>query len=188
MSTFPTNINLSDALPPAKPDSLNVEWQGDAPVPDPNSPGTYVRNASACYRYPKVGGIQVITDDYQFSGQDSGFTFIVNSSSPVTLTMPIAPPSFTSPAEGVWFIKIKNIGTGVVTLDPNGMNVDGSTSTFTIPKGTGFGVSTDNTDYYTFDNFGLSTPLTDTFTGNGSTTAFTLTKAPAQGFAFVFWN
>ncbi len=149
MSSFPTNINLSYTTPGPKPDSLNVEWQGDAPVPDPNSPGTYVRNASACYRYPKVGGIQIITDDYQFSDVDSGFTFLIDSASAVTLTMPAAPPSFASPAEGVWNIKVKNINTGVVTVDPNGVNFDGSTSTFTIATDTGFEASTDGTVYYT---------------------------------------
>jgi hypothetical protein len=182
MATFPTNINLSDTTPPAKPDALNVEWQGDVPVPDPNSPGTYVRNASACYRYPKVGGIQVVIDDYQFSEVDSGFTFIINSSSAVTLTMPAAPPMFTSPAEGVWFIKIKNIGTGTLTLDPNGMNVDASTSTFTIPQNSGFTVSTDSTDYWTSDNFSAAPSFADaevpSGTINGSNTSFTLAHTP----------
>ena len=183
---FPTLINLNDTDPPPKPDTFNVEQQAGSASFDTAS-GQWIRPESGCYRVPHVGGVLVVTDDYDLGGPDTGWTFIVNSASAVTVKLPAAVPML-NPQEGLWRIRIKNVGAGTLTIDPNGLNFDGSASTFTVPQGTGFEVSTDGTDYYSWGNFGLSSPMADTFTGDGSTTAFTLSKAPAQGFAFVFWN
>jgi hypothetical protein len=192
MSGSPTNVNLNDTVPAPKPDSANVEWQAGNAYPDPNSPGQYIRDTSACYRFPPVGGVFVIDDTivspYQLSINDSGQTLVVNTTGAITLQLPSAIPSFKYLAQGVWNVKIKVIGSGTVTIDPNGLNCDGSSSTFTVPKGTGFELSTDGTGYYTWGNFGLSQLVYDVFTGDGSTTAFTLTKSPAGGKAIVFWN
>lgn len=148
MATFPTNLNLSDTTPPPKPDAYNAEFQGDTPVPDPNSPGNYVRNGSMCYRVPPVGGAFIVTDDYDVSITDSGNFLICNSASPFTLTLPSAIPSFNYAAQGVWWVLIRNLGTGAVTLDPNGLNLDTSGSPITINQGDAYVISTDNTDYY----------------------------------------
>lgn len=154
MSGSPTNVNLNDTVPVSKPDAFNVEWQAGPAYPDPNSPGDWVRDTSACYRTPSVGGVVVLTADYQLSDVDSGWTFVCNSSSAITLTMPIAIPILPNP-EGVWNIRIENKGAGVVTVDPNGLNLDGSSSTQTIGKGRGFSISTDGTNYW---SSGLSAP------------------------------
>jgi hypothetical protein len=129
-----------------------VEWQAGIATPDPNSPGNYVRDVSACYRYPAVGGVYVIDDNvvspYQISANDSGQILVVNTTGAITLELPDTAPAFDSPAQGVWNVEIVNIGTGAVTLDPNGLNLDGSGSTVTINTGEGRRVSTDGTDYY----------------------------------------
>jgi len=112
----PTNINLNDTNPPEKPDAFNVEWQAGAQYTDPNT-GLPVRDASACYRVPQVGGVFVITDDYDLGDVDSGWTFICDSPTPFKITFPPAPPVLKSPANGLWNVKILNIGLGEVTLD-----------------------------------------------------------------------
>jgi len=181
----PTNVIFSDSLPPAKPDSANIEWQGDLPVPDPNSPGNLVRDVSGCYRFPQVGGVFVIDDNvaspYDVSLLDSGQLLVVNTTGAVTLKLPSAVPYFPYLAQGVWHVKIKNIGTGTVTIDPNGIALDGSTSTFTLATGSGFDIYTEGSAYYTTGNF--STPPTfvdEVPTGaiDGSNTSFTISHAP----------
>lgn len=144
----PTNINFDDLLPLPKPDAFNVEWQATAPVPDPNSPGNVLRELSGCYRVPPIGGAFIVADDYDVSITDSGNFLICNAASPFTLTLPAVIPAFTYAAQGVWWVIIRNLGAGAVTLDPNGQNLDGSASTITINQGDAYVISTDNTDYY----------------------------------------
>jgi hypothetical protein len=157
MSTTPTNVNFDDLQPPAKPDSFNIEWQADTPVPDPNSPGDYVRNVSACYQTPPVGGDIVLTADYDLGGPDTGLTFICNSATPITIKLPPAIPQLPNP-QGVWRVKIKNVGAGLVTVDPNGLNLDNSAAVVTLSQNSGFEISTDNAGYWTFGNFSTSIP------------------------------
>jgi hypothetical protein len=148
MSTFPTNLNFSDTTPPAKPDAYLAEFQADAAVPDPNSPGHYVRNGSMSYRTPHVGGAFVLTDNYDLGGPDAGWTFVCNSASPFTVTHPAAIPVLPNP-EGLWNFRIINLGAGTVTLDLNGLNLDGSGTNPTYATGEGAEISTDGTDLYT---------------------------------------
>ena len=148
MSSFPTNVNFSDSSPPAKPDAINVEWQADVPVQDPNSPGNWVRNESACYRVPQVGGVYVVTANYQLSDVDSGFTFVANSSTPIVFTLPLTVP-ILSPGQGVWNVKVINLGTGAVTIAPNGRLLNFGSTSLTLPQGAAVEITTDGTDDYT---------------------------------------
>jgi hypothetical protein len=153
----PTNLNLNDAVPPAPPGAVNIGFQAGLPYPDPNDATQLVRDADGYYFPAPVGGDLILTDDYQLSDVDSGFTIIANSATPITITFPPAPPSLNS-GQGVWRVKIKNFGSGLVTIDPNGPNLDGSAATRTLTQGAGFEVSTDATDYWTFANFGPAPP------------------------------
>jgi len=191
----PTNINLNDLLPPPKPDSCNAEVQAGIAYPDVNSPGNWVRDTSLCYRYPPVGGIFVIddtfVDPYQVSLSDSGQTLIVNRTSTITLQLDSAVPAFNVPAQGVWNVKIKNLGTADITIDPNGLLLDGSAVSLLLAQNSGFELSTDGTGYWTYGNFGggggaIPTAIAVLFadaevpggTINGSNTAFTLANSP----------
>ena len=146
MSTFPVILNLNDTSPPPKPDTFAVEYQlGNIRI-DPNT-GNVMGDSSGCYRTPHVGGVVVLTEDYQLSDVDSGWTFVCNSATPFTLTLQGAVPILPNP-EGLWNIKIRNLVAGAVTLDPNGLNLDGSASTVTINQGDAYVISTDGTDYY----------------------------------------
>lgn len=181
----PTNINLNDTVPPPKPDAFNAEVQAGAPYPDPNVPGAVVRDASLCYRTPQVGGVLVLTDIYDLGGPDAGFTFVCNSASPFTVTHPAVIPVLPNP-QGIWNFKLINLGAGTVTLDLNGLNLDGSGTNPTYTTGQGADISTDGTDLYTclssgtgggsspnFSDAEVPTPAVD-----GTTTVFTLANTP----------
>ncbi len=188
----PTNVIFSDFLPASKPDAINVEWQGDVPVPDPNSPGNLVRNVSACYRVPQVGGVFIVTADYQLSDVDSGFTFICNSPTPITVTLPASIPVLPL-GEGVWNVKLKNLGTGSVSLAPSvGLLLDGGSIPLAFAQNSGCDVSTDGVGFWTSANFsgasgGSSLSTASLFADsevpsgaiNGSNTAFSLAQTPS---------
>ena len=46
-------------------------------------------------------------------------------------------------------IGVQNIGTGVVTISPNGLNLDGASSSLTLAQTQGLAISTDATNYFT---------------------------------------
>lgn len=185
----PTNVDFKDDTPSPKPDSCNVEWQGGPAVFDSTS-GQWIRDVSACYRYPQVGGVFVIDDNavdpYNISATDSGQILVVNRTTSITLLLSAVAPFFDSPAQGVWNVEIVNIGAGVVTLDPNGLNLDTAASTVTINQGEGRRISTDGTDYYSGlvvvasggggGNFADGEVPSGTI--NGSNTSFTLAHTP----------
>lgn len=180
----PTNVNFDDLIPQPKPDTFNIEWQGSTAVADLNSPGQQVRDVSGCYRVPQVGGVLVLTADYQVSVTDSGLLLVANSASPLTFTMPAIIPSLKT-GQGVWNVSIKNIGTGALTVDPNGLNLDGSASTVSLAQGdVRLGITTDGTGYYTADTGGAVTfadEETPSGSINGSNTSFSLAHTPKSG-------
>ncbi len=207
MSGSPTNIDLQDSIPSPKPDSCNVEWQAGVAVPDPSSPGNFVREVSACYRYPAVGGAFVIDDTafvspYLLSSNDSGQILVVNAAAAFTLQLPATAPSFSSPAQGAWNVTIINIG-ATVTLDRNTRNIDGAAANLTLEQFQAICLSTDGTDYWSgltasgvvggvISNTGTSVTLGNTHrqklltTSNGSSVAVTLDSSVGKG--FVSWH
>lgn len=95
---------------------------------------------------PVFGGVSEKTVDYTASENDYGLILVFNSSSPVTLTLPaIAPGSNSS---GQWGIFVANIGSGALTVTPNGLDLDGLASDITILKSAGRYVSTDSINYF----------------------------------------
>src|SRR5262249_34979799 len=131
----------------------------------------------------------LLASDYQFSDVDSGRVFIANSSSPLIFTLSNPAPTLLSP-QGIWWIRIKNLGTGDLTIDPNGLNLDGLSSLVVLAQNAGFEIDTDGTDYWTYGNFGSGGPgasatsslFSDAETPSGSinssNTAFTLSNSP----------
>jgi hypothetical protein len=71
-------------------------------------------------------------------------TFIAGSSGgSLTLTLPASPPSST------WAIFVNNWGTGTLSIDPNGLLLNGSASTVTgITQNEGVYITTDGTNYF----------------------------------------
>ena len=125
-------INLNDTTPAAPSGYQNAKWQADSSSP---------RNVSAYI--PGAGGVLVKTADYTAVTADCGKLIVFNSSSPHTLTLPAAAPF------AQWNISVQNIGAGVVTISPNGLNLDGAGSSLTLAQTQGIAISTDASNYFT---------------------------------------
>ncbi len=153
ISGTPTNVNLNGTTPSAPPDAVNVGFQGGTPYPDPNDPTgeTQVRDVTAYLYPPQVGGVIVISDDYQLGGPDSGRTFVCDSATRFNVIMPASPPVLQR-GQGVWRVRIVNLGAGAVTLDLNGLTLDiTSSSPLSNPilqQGQALDISTDGTNWF----------------------------------------
>lgn len=94
-------------------------------------------------------GVLKKSANYTTSSGDLGYliTFTSNSSPVVTpvLTLP-NPAPVLSPS---WWILVENRGTGSVTINPNGLNIDDSASNLTLSSNQGVFLTTDGTNYYT---------------------------------------
>src|ERR1019366_2168878 len=98
-------INLNDTTPGAPSGFQNAKWQADSSSP---------RNVSA---YTSgTGGVAVKTTDYAAAAADCGKLIVFNSSAAHTLTLPAGAPF------AQWNISVQNIGSGIVTISPNGLN------------------------------------------------------------------
>src|SRR5580692_5433303 len=124
-------INLNDTTPAAPSGFQNTKWQADTSSP---------RNVSAYI--PGTGGVVVKTADYTAVAADCGKLIVFNSSGAHTLTLPAAAPF------AQWNIGVQNIGTGIVTISPTGLNIDGSASSLTVPTNQGVYISTDGANYF----------------------------------------
>jgi hypothetical protein len=127
-----SNINFSDSTPAAPSGEQNVKWQGDASNP---------RNISA--NVPNTGGAVVKTADYTATAADCGRLIVFNSAGAHALTLPAAAPF------AQWNIGVQNIGTGNVTISPNGLTIDGAGSSLALAQTQGLAISTDATNYFT---------------------------------------
>ena len=134
-------INLDDATPAAPSGFQNAKWQADGSSP---------RNVSAYV--PGTGGVVVKTADYVATTADCGKLIVFNSAGPHTLTLPAASPF------AQWNISVQNIGTGILTISPNGLNIDGAGSSFILAQTQGLAISTDATNYFSERGTTNSTP------------------------------
>jgi hypothetical protein len=124
-------INLNDTTPAAPSGYQNAKWQADSSSP---------RNVSAYI--PGAGGVAVKTADYTATAADCGKLIVFNSSSAHSLTLPAATPF------AQWNISVQNIGSGTVTVSPNGLNLDGAVSSLTLTQAQGLAISTDAANYF----------------------------------------
>lgn len=93
---------------------------------------------------PSVGDVTVATKtvSYPATAADNGTWFIFNSASPVTLTLPAAAPTVP------WWVGAINIGAGLLTISPNGLNLNGAGASTTLKTGQGTKVVTDAANYF----------------------------------------
>jgi hypothetical protein len=102
---------------------------------------------------PASGFVQVKTGNYTAVQGDEGNLLSFNSASAVTLTLPnpIPPhPQVTNLTDSGWMIWVEDIGAGTLTINPNGLNIDGSAASLSVFTGQGFGIFTDGINYFTF--------------------------------------
>lgn len=100
-----------------------------------------------------LNGVKLKTADYTTGSGDSGYLLSFSSASPptsLTLTLPSSPPSSS------WFIFVENTGPDNLTINRNGLLIDGVAGNFTVRQNQGLLIATDGTNYYTSRGMGGS--------------------------------
>ena len=101
-----------------------------------------------------IGGAVVKTTSYNGAATDSGLLIVFNSGSALSYTLPSYPQAAN------WSVTVQNIGAGTLTVNPNGLNIDGSASSLTVLQNQGLYISTDGSNYFTSRGLGLINPMT----------------------------
>lgn len=91
---------------------------------------------------------------------DAGALIAFTSGAPAILTLPATPPSAT------WAIQVEAVGAGGVTINRNGLLIDGAAANLTLTQNQGVIINTNGANYYTQRGIGGasggSTPCTTT--------------------------
>lgn len=95
-----------------------------------------------------VGGINNNPGNYTPVSGDDGRLLFYSSGSAQTLTLP-NPPLYDG-----WWILIQNAGSGVLTVNRNGLNINGQGFNFTVNQNQGIMIFTDGANYFTSNGFG----------------------------------
>lgn len=90
-----------------------------------------------------IGNVNSQTGDYAPLVGDSGKLIVMNKASAVALTMPASPPAAS------WFILVQNIGAGDLTINRNGLTIDGVAANLTLVQNQGVVLFTDGVNYFT---------------------------------------
>lgn len=89
------------------------------------------------------GGGGVISESGNYSAQASDSGKLVTFSATATYLL-LSPPS-----SSVWWVLVENTSSGTVTVSPNGLDIDGSSSSLTLAQNEGIALYTDGTNYFT---------------------------------------
>lgn len=87
-------------------------------------------------------GVSLKTISYQVLTTDNGKLISLDSASGTTVTLLATAP------DQPWFIQVQNVGSGTVTIDPNGLEIDGSTNPISLSQNEGIFIGSDGTNYY----------------------------------------
>ena len=89
-------------------------------------------------------GSSVHTSSYPALAADAGKLLVMNCATACTVTLPSVPQT------PQWTVWVETIGSGAVTISPNGLNLNGSASSMTLPTAIGATalVSTDGSNYF----------------------------------------
>jgi hypothetical protein len=118
-----------------------LKLQGNDPSTNYGLPGTVSGTVPGSPSFP--GGVNEQTTNYTAQAGDYGKLIVFNSASAATLTLP------NPPTPNTWFIGVENINTGVVTINPNGLDLDASASSITLAQNQGVFIYTDGVNYFT---------------------------------------
>lgn len=124
--------NFNDTTPAAVTGATNVKWQTDGAGND----SAYIKGSGG-------GGVSIKTDNYNIAATDTGTLIQMNTSAAKTITLlGTAPGSF-------WWVVIKNINTGILTVARNGLTIDGKSTDLKLWQGDSVVVYSDGTNYET---------------------------------------
>jgi len=86
--------------------------------------------------------------DYTALAGDQGRLISYDSGSAHTLKLPATPPN------SGWWIAVENVGAGALTINPNGLLLDGSSSSLVLQQNQGLAIFTDGLNYFTMRGMG----------------------------------
>lgn len=141
-------INLNRTTPAAEAGYVLGRWQR-VTTPSSTDPTSGQPVFATSVELANVGGATPKTANYTAVAADCGTLLSFNSGSAVTLTLPATPPPIGTAPTNLWKIAVANIGTGVLTISPNGLDIDGAATSLTLNQGTGIDIFTDGTNYFT---------------------------------------
>lgn len=118
----------------------NAKFQTDGNVPV----------QSITTEVPNTGKVNLKTTSYTLVAADCGKLVVYNSSGAGSFTLPPTPPF------AQWMVAISNIGTGVLTVSPNGLNLDGTIISLTLGQDVGILIYTDGTNYFSIRGEGIA--------------------------------
>src|SRR5260370_15696430 len=110
--------NFNDTTTAAQAGKVNVKWQTDG-----------AGNDSANYAIGLGGGVSVKTADYSVVAGDTGKLIQMNSAAAHIITLLAVAPAAT------WWIIVRNIGTGVLTISRNTLTIDGKATDMKLWQG-----------------------------------------------------
>ena len=90
-----------------------------------------------------LAGVNAQAGDYTADGTDNGKLLVMSKTTAKALTLPVSPPSTT------WAIFVQNTGAGDLTVNRNGLSIDGAAANLTLVQGEGLVVFTDGSNYFT---------------------------------------
>jgi hypothetical protein len=163
MSSAATYIHGGSVSPAAGAGKVNLQIQSTAPYAATISYNGETINVTetdwTAEQIIAIGQSEAVvkTASYPVVEADDGAVYFFNSASALTATLLAAVPY------GTWKITLINIGTGVLTIAPNGLNLNGSSASITLAQNTGVTIFTDGTNYVA--NLGASA---GTATTNGT--------------------
>jgi len=125
----------------------------------------------------------VKTTNYTAVASDTGRLIVMNCSTTCTLTLP------STAQTPNWTIFVSSIGNTQAVVSPNGLTLNGSTSSITVPPGIGegFAITTDSTNYFT-TAFSQSFYAAGGGTANAQTALATNLLAGYPDGLFVCWK
>ena len=141
-------INLNRTTPAAEAGYVLGRWQR-VTTPSSTDPTSGQPVFATSVELANVGGATPKTANYTAVAADCGTLLTFNSGSALTLTLPATPPPIGTAPTNLWKVAVSNIGAGLLTINPNGLNIDGSASNLTLNQGFGFDIYTDGTNYFT---------------------------------------
>lgn len=140
-------LNLNDTVPAAPTGTQDGKWLKGATTG--NDPVTGFPVFPASVNLPMTGGAVVKTANYSVAAADCGRLITFYSASNLTVTLPATAPVVpTGATPSQWCVFLGCIGTGNLTIHPNGLNLDESASDVVLGSGCLY-LTTDGTNYFT---------------------------------------
>jgi hypothetical protein len=99
------------------------------------------------FDHPNYTGALEITASTALADIHCGLMIVCNSASPLTVTLPNPIPFYDANA-GNWWVRILNVGAGVVTVDRNGLDINGGTANPALTNLQGAIIDTDDAGWF----------------------------------------